>query len=125
MDLQMFDDFRPDTWQDSGGILVAPARIRSTRWRMLRRAERFLTSAAAATLLTVALANSPIAIDVMLSPPTTAVGTIRSTPLYTTDAQFPIDGEISPQLWGRLMSYVDTWPDLSPEEEGPDSEPFV
>jgi len=124
MDLQMFDDFRPDTWQDSGGIIIAPARIRSARWRMLRRAERFLTSAAAATLLTVAISTGPVSVDVMLSP-ANAVGTVRSTPLYTTDAQFPVDGEISPQLWGRLMSYVDTWPDLPPEEEGPGSEPFV
>jgi hypothetical protein len=124
MDLQMFDDFRPDTWQESGGILVVSVRIRSTRWRMLRRAERFLASAAAATLLTVAVSNGPVSIDVTLAP-ANAAGTIRSTPLFTTEAQFPIDGEISPQLWGKLLAYVDRWPDLPPEEEGSSSEPFV
>ena len=124
MDLQMFDDFRPDTWQEDGGLLVKFGKTRSTRWRMLRRAENFLASAAAASLLTVAIASGPVSVDVTLSPANT-VGAVRNTQLYTTEAQFPTDGEISPQIWGRLMTYVDTWPDLPPEEEGPGSEPFV
>jgi hypothetical protein len=124
MDLQMFDEFRPDTWQENGGMLIVFGMSRSTRWRILRRAERFFASAAAATLLTVAVSNGPVHFDVMLSPANT-VGFIRSTPLYSTDAQFTMDGDVLPQLWGRLMAYTDTWPDLPPEEEGPSSEPFV
>lgn len=124
MDRQMFDNFRPEAWQESGGILVILRASQNKAWRALRRTESFLASAAAATFLTLAASNGQAHFDITVTPANTT-GVIRGTPLYRTDAQFATDGEVSPQLWGRLMAYVNGWPDLPPEEEGSTSEPFV
>lgn len=127
MDLRSFDNFRPDSWQESG-ILMATARLTRHHWRSLRASEKWRTSAAAtviAGLLLVAAAQGPVHFDV-LSPVNTAA--VRSAVLSRTEPQFATEEttfEVSPKLWNTLIAYVDTWPDLPEEPLQPESEPFV
>jgi hypothetical protein len=126
VNLEMFDNFRPDSWQECG-ILKATARFVRGHWSGLRRSEKWRTSASVlgGAVLVLAIAGGASLFD---TASTGNAGAIRNAVISRTEPQFATDTlryEVSPKLWGSLMTYIDTWPDLPPEEAVLESEPFV
>jgi hypothetical protein len=123
---RLFDDFRPGSWQENGMLLDA-IRFGRRQWRMLRNSEKWVTWTTAGVvsgLLGLAVAAGPSRL--VLS--SVSAASARSTTLSRTEAQFATESavfEVSPKLWGRLMAFVDKWPNLPDEDVKPESEPFV
>ncbi|HEY6299118.1 MAG TPA: hypothetical protein VIW95_05685 [Candidatus Binatus sp.] len=122
--MESLDRFEPETWSSDEGVVVSIPPMRRARQFASRTKERWIARTATATLFTLALAVVPnigsITVPESDAIQQTAVSDSLPKPRVASALR-----EVEPGHWGKLMSFLNTFPRDETRESNHDPDPFT